>query len=101
MSDLHRETLLVKGGLLSDLLVKEQQIHYSQKFKVKYEVRGGGGVSSPSYYMKPWMLVRSYVGAKITFDTTINFKLRLQVFFSYHIISFIIDLYSSFQIKIT
>ena len=43
MSDLHRETLLVKGGLLSDLLVKEQQIHYSQKFKVKYEVRGGGG----------------------------------------------------------
>ena len=40
MSDLHRETLLVKGGLLSDLLVKEQQIHYSQKFKVKYEVRG-------------------------------------------------------------
>ena len=42
MSDLHRETLLVKGGLLSDLLVKEQQIHYSQKFKVKYEVRGGG-----------------------------------------------------------
>lgn len=42
MSDLHRETLLVKGGLLSDLLVKEQQIHYSQKFKVKYEVRGEG-----------------------------------------------------------
>ena len=40
MSDLHRETLLVKGGLLSDLLVKEQQIHYSQKFKVNYEVRG-------------------------------------------------------------
>ena len=42
MSDLHRETLLVKGGLLSDLLVKEQQIHYSQKFEVKYEVRGEG-----------------------------------------------------------
>lgn len=42
MSDLHRETLLVKGGLLSDLLVKEQQIHYSQKFKVKYEVRREG-----------------------------------------------------------
>ena len=47
MSDLHRETLLVKGGLLSDLLVKEQQIHYSQKFKVKYEVRGGGGFPVP------------------------------------------------------
>ena len=42
MSDLHRETLLVKGGLLSDLLVKEQQIHYSQKFKEKYEVRVEG-----------------------------------------------------------